>query len=387
MQTFLRLTLAALATLLVHPQAYSASSPMPDMARKPVAPAANTSQWHNVNTRSKVMSITFEGRDLWLGLSPSSVFPKGGVIRHNLDTEKDFDLYTPENTNGGLLSEGVYKVAIDKQGNKWFATYGGGLSKFDGKTWSNYTSTAYRLSVTDDWKPYPDGAGLGDMWVYDIAFDKTGTMWVATWEGASRMNRDHTFTTYATAEGLADKWVYALGIDSQGVYWFGTEGGVTRYDGKSWKNYTHKDGLGADVNEAIPGNPHHDQPAHHADPKKSNLASNPNYVMSLVIDANDNKWFGTWGSGLSRFDGKKWQTYTTQDGLAGNFVFALALDKKGVLWAGTNAGVSRFDGKVWKSYTRRDGLMDDFIYSIGVDKDNNKWFGTRTGVSKLDERK
>ena len=383
MKPYHQLALGACIILLANPIAYGASSPIPDMARKPVAPAANPSQWSNVTTRSKVMSIAFEGHYLWLGLSPSSVFPKGGVIRHDLNTVKDFDLYTMANTNGGLMSEGVYKIAIDKQGNKWFATFGGGLSKFDGKKWSNYTSTGYRKSTSDAWTSYPDGAGLGDMWIYDIAFDKTGKMWAATWKGASSMNADNTFTTYATKDGLADKWVYAIGIDSRGTYWFGTEGGVTQYDGKQWLSYKHKDGLGADIKEAIPGNPHHTESQHHADPAKGNLASNPNYVMSLVIDKNDTRWFGTWGSGLSRFDGKKWLTYTTADGLAGNFVFALAVDKKGVLWAGTNAGVSSFDGKVWKSYTRKDGLMDDFVYSIGVDNKNNKWFGTRSGVSKF----
>lgn len=384
MKTHPRWALGALAALLVQPIAQGAA-PMHDMAHKPDTATAAAAQWQHFTTRSKVMSIAFEGHYLWLGLSPSSVFPKGGVIRHDLNTAKDFDLYTLQNTQGGLMSEGVYKVAIDKQGVKWFATYGGGLAKFDGKTWTSYTAEGYGPPAPHAWKSYPEGAGLGDMWTYDIAFDKTGTMWVATWKGASRMNRDNTFTTYATQDGLADKWVYALGIDSHGTYWFGTEGGVTRFDGKQWKSYTHKDGLGADIKEAIPGNPHHSEPAHHADPKKSNLASNPNYVMSLVIDKNDTQWFGTWGSGLSHFDGKQWHTYTTQDGLAGNFVFALALDKKGVLWAGTNGGVSRFDGKNWKSYTRKDGLMDDFVYSIGVDAGNHKWFGTRSGVSKLQE--
>ena len=384
MKTHYKLTFGVLLTLLLPPAAHTANDAVKDMVNKPAIPAA-ASQWQYFNTRSKVMSIAFEDHFLWLGLSPSANFPKGGVIRHDLNTAKNFDLYTVENTQGGLMSEGVYKIAIDKQGVKWFATFGGGLSSFDGKEWNNYTSTAYRSTKVNDWTVYAEGTGLADMWAYDIAFDKTGAMWVATWEGASRMNADRTFKTYATADGLGDRWVYAIGIDRHGVYWFGTEGGVTRYDGKQWKNYTHKDGLGANLKEAIPGNPHHISSLHHADPQKSNIASNPNYVMSLVIDAHDNKWFGTWGSGLSRFDGKKWKTYTTKDGLAGNFVFALAVDKKGVLWAGTNSGISRFDGKKWKSYTRQDGLIDDFIYSIGVDKDNNKWFGSRTGVSKLNE--
>jgi ligand-binding sensor domain-containing protein len=106
------------------------------------------------------MSIAFEGDYLWLGLN-------GGVIRHDLRTYKDHELYTVQNRHAGLMSPGVYKIVIDAQGNKWFGTYGGGLTKFDGK---------------------------------------------------------------------------------------------------QWKSYHHKDGLGADIKEAIPGNPHISGSSHHTDP-------------------------------------------------------------------------------------------------------------------------
>ncbi|HLA74649.1 MAG TPA: two-component regulator propeller domain-containing protein [Gammaproteobacteria bacterium] len=357
-----------------------ATTPTPPNAVAATPAGAKAPKWENVLTRAKVMSIAFEGHYLWLGLY-------GGALRHDMRTVKDHDLFTMKNTHGGFMSEGVYKITIAPDGAKWFGTYGGGLTKFDGKTWTNYTPEGYGVAdKAHSWSSYKDGQGLGDMWVYDIAFDKNNTMWVATWKGASRFDgANNTFKTYHVAEGLADKWVYALGIDNNGICWFGTEGGVTRYDGKEWKSYTHKDGLGADLKEAIPGNPHIPSSSHHSDPKKGNLASNPNYVMSVAIDKDDNKWFGTWGSGLSRFDGKQWKTYTSADGLAGNFIFSLAVDKNGVLWAGTNKGVSRFDGKTWKSYSQKDGLLDDFVYSIGVDPENHKWFGTRVGVSKLIE--
>ena len=67
--------------------------------------------WETITARSKVMSIAFEDHYVWLGLSPSSVFPKGGIIRHDLNTAKDFDLYSIQSTKGGLMSEGVYKVS------------------------------------------------------------------------------------------------------------------------------------------------------------------------------------------------------------------------------------------------------------------------------------
>lgn len=366
--------------------ACSNDEPVTKETEVPTVAVKTQPHWQTIKTNAKVMSIAFKEHELWLGLSPSSVYPMGGVIRHDLRTVKDHTLYNPENTLGGLMSEGVYRIKPDAQGNVWLATYGGGLSKYDDGQWTNYTPAGYGSPQPDDWTVYPQGQGLGDMWVYDVAFTQDDTLWVATWKGASRFNRkDNTFQTYGMGDGLVDKWVYAIGVDQADTLWFGTEGGVTHYDGEHWTSYTHEDGLGAEISEAIPGNPHHTTSQHHADPSKGNIASNPNYVMSLVVDNDNIKWFGTWGSGLSRFDGKQWKTYTTEDGLAGNFVFSLAIDNNGILWAGTEKGVSRFDGKHWKSYTPKEGLMDDFVYSIGVDPDNNKWFGTRFGVSKLTE--
>jgi ligand-binding sensor domain-containing protein len=61
-------------------------------------------------------------------------------------------------------------------------------------------------------------------------------------------------------------------------------------------------------------------------------------------------WAGTWGGGLSRFDGRTWTQYTVAEGLPGNHVFMLHIDPKGALWIGTNNGLARlksgggFDG-------------------------------------------
>lgn len=359
------------------------------------ADSPSSSRWHNVNTRARVMSIAFEDHNLWLGLF-------GGVIRHDRRTERAFDLYTPASTGGRLLSTGVYTIEVDREGNKWIGTYGGGLAKFDGEEWTTYSP--YGVGSPADyrgtWSPYAPGRGLGDLWVYDVAFDRRGRMWVATWKGVSLFDPDCSatrrrtqprhggpcgFTTYAVDQGLVDKWVYAIAIDRRDVLWFGTEGGVSRYDGRTWTSYTHDDGLGLATGEVVKdpsysfGNPHH------LDPSKQAAATNPNYVISAAVDRNDHKWFGTYGGGISRFDGKTWTTFSKADGLGGNFIFSQALDHNGILWAGTDGGVSWFDGAKWRTYTTRDGLIDNFVYAVAVDEQGNKWFGTRLGVSRFDD--
>ncbi|HDY88397.1 MAG TPA: T9SS type A sorting domain-containing protein, partial [bacterium] len=38
-----------------------------------------------------------------------------------------------------------------------------------------------------------------------------------------------------------------------------------------------------------------------------------------------------------------------------------------------------------KTYTTEDGLADNYVWSIAIDADNVKWFGTDGGVSSFDE--
>ncbi len=108
-----------------------------------------------------------------------------------------------------------------------------------------------------------------------------------------------------------------------GAVWFGTWsyltgvgafGGVGRYDRAQdmWTRYTHADGLALDD------------------------------VVAVAVDAAGRRWFGTWGGGLSRFDGRNWWTFTTASGLSSNFVRAIAAGADEVLWVGTESGVDRF---------------------------------------------
>jgi ligand-binding sensor domain-containing protein len=53
---------------------------------------------------------------------------------------------TFDTANSGLAGNSVIAIAVDKQGNKWFGTDGRGVSKFDGATWTTYTTIHSVLS-------------------------------------------------------------------------------------------------------------------------------------------------------------------------------------------------------------------------------------------------
>ncbi len=115
------------------------------------------------------------------------------------------------------------------------------------------------------------------------------------------------------------------------------------------------------------------------------LISN-NSVWSIHSDPGGILWFGTW-SGISRYDGKRFVNFTTEDGLAGNAIRAIHSDPDGILWFGTDSGVSRYDGKGFVNFTTEDGLAGNTILAIHSDPDGVLWFGTDSGVSRYDGKR
>jgi ligand-binding sensor domain-containing protein len=110
---------------------------------------------------------------------------------------------------------------------------------------------------------------------------------------------------------------------------------------------------------------------------------NPNYVFSIYVAADQTVWAGTWGGGVSRFDGNKWTNLTSKDGLAGDVVYSIAQDRQGVFWFGTSNGLSRYDGKTWHTYDKKTGLVDNNVYAVSVTPGGDVWAGTKGGVARI----
>ena len=326
-----------------------------------------------------VKGMIADGDEVWVGTS-------GGAIRYSLKTE-DYKVY--DVNNHSLISNGVFHLSKLK-GHIMVGTYGGGLSVYDPEK--------------DAWKNYNIPNGLADQFVYDIAEDGQGNYWVATWSGANFVaggNMDDpsawkTFTIESTKGGLPNDWVYGVEIGKNGDIWFATEGGLARLDkNQKWTNWQHEAGLGAPYEKVKDDIAFTNDPAqaskHHATQKAEQglgdvkVGYNPNYIVSMVVDDKGVVWCGTWGGGLSRFDGNKWETYTTKEGLPGNHIFMLKLTKDGKLWIGTNKGLARFNdqGNGFKVLTKQDGLYADNVFSMTESADGSVWVGSFGGVARL----
>ena len=79
-------------------------------------------------------------------------------------------------------------------------------------------------------------------------------------------------------------------------------------------------------------------------------------VNALAEDRDGVLWVGTNGGGLFRGTGGRWQNLRTDHGLSGNVVYALAEDREGTLWVGTDGGLDQLRDTPFISHTTREGL-------------------------------
>lgn len=315
------------------------------------------------NVYVRALTIEKSSNTLWIGTS-------AGVNEIDLKTGQRRNTFTRKD---GLANEYVFAIGIDSEGYKWFGTNAGGASRYkDGK-----------------WKTYFPMHGLADYWIYAFANDKNGNLWIGTWAGANLFDvKRQTFKTYV--KELVNEWVYGLDVDAQGRVWFGTEGGVSMFDGKRWQSWTHKDGLGGPNTAQLPASSNTGlgtRQRHDLTTLEHGLPTyNPSYVFATLVAKDGAVWAGTWGGGVSRFDGKKWTNYTTREGMSGNIVYAIAQDADGAFWFGTDNGVTRYDGKSWQRFTRAEGLLDSHVYALAVAPGGDVWVGTKRGVARIGKR-
>jgi signal transduction histidine kinase/DNA-binding response OmpR family regulator len=104
---------------------------------------------------------------------------------------------------------------------------------------------------------------------------------------------------------------------------------------------------------------------------ESNHDIHSNRIIYCSVASDSIIWFGTVGGGMIRYDPRSdnFTTFTTDNGLPNNTVYAIVEDRAGLLWITTNRGLSQFDPSTTEfvNYTVDDGLIgNQFNFRSGT---------------------
>lgn len=180
------------------------------------------------------------------------------------------------------------------------------------------------------------------------------------------------FEQIPESSGLSQHTIHTLIQDSQGLIWVGTSGGMNRYDGQSFRAYTHDP---ADPT-TLPGN----------------------HVLSIVEDPWGFLWVGTYQQGMARFDPRTGKCIRIpNEALPSIHVRHMKVDRQQRLWLGTDFGLAMIRlqedyGDAGPEVVRQPiGSLEEFpwqergIGGVFQDAKDRLWFFTyRQGVRWFD---
>ena len=251
-----------------------------------------------------------------------------------------------------------------------------------------------------------------------------GSMWFGTnHEGVYRYDGT-TFTRYSTPEGLTSKRVTAITHDAVGNLWFGTDRGLCRYDGTAfvsvpipWDGNEDLWGVGMNANLVLClrcdrrgriwfgtwGNG-----AHRFDPSKEiepgryafesflqnegtqyEDGSHRNVVQSIVEDHDGGIWLTSMShGGVQHFDGERFEKLSQAEGLSDDMVFSACVGRGGELWFGMlgnrGGGLDRYDARSFTHFDEASGLSSNNVVGIFEDRDGTVWLASHRGdLSRL----
>ena len=278
--------------------------------------------------------IAINKNEIWISTK------RNGIIRVTFD-EFEQPWYKAYEKKQGLLNNQTKTVFLDKEFNIWIGFKDGLMLKKNN-----------HLEFLDN----EDGFDVKN--IYNLTFDKTGNLWVASQQGLFMVNFSEMgkISTKKILDNPKFSFLSFLSVycDTEGFIWAGTYGdGAYRINPNdlSYKIFTTKDGL-----------------------------ANNNIIS--INGKDDLILFSTLGGGVSSYSTiphRFVKNYSIDNGLASNYIYSSFIDSKNRLWFGTDGGgVSCLsDGVFQKCQDEKDSLFSQDFYSITEDKKGEIWLTSK----------
>lgn len=261
-----------------------------------------------------------------------------------------------------------------------------------------------------------------------LAQDKTGHLWIGTMGGLSRYD-GKSFTNYTVNDGLLHATVRAVAADDAGNVWVGGIEGLSCFNGKTFKHYRKQVQVTRDLNNTQQIAVRRDTVWWRVQGQLFMVAGGKlQYVptpgeggfVSAMLLATDGLWI-TRGASAYRYTAGRWDAFPflidstemvpvihrimqTNDGstwLAGSYgvyrvadryvvphmvnggslaylpgITSLASDNNGSVWMGTSSGAVCLAGASLFFYNKRNGLTDNSINDVLRDGEGNIWIAS-----------
>ncbi len=244
----------------------------------------------------------------------------------------------------GLAHNDVMSFLKDKKNNLWIATWGGGVSRMDYNAFKDRDTTIFRNFMQQK-------DGLPANTITSMCEDKRGNIWLATMAAGVSRYDGKKFTNYDISSGLDGLRNQAMLADKNGNVWIGNEAGVDKFDGENFIHYGRQQGF------SVQG------------------------VSCIYEDDNGYLWFGSQDK-IVKYDGKNFTSILRSEGFP--HLKNITKDKRGYLWFSTDAGACIYTGKGFRVISENDGLVSNTVSFVRPDLDGNLWIGTNKGIDKLD---
>ncbi|HEY5912971.1 MAG TPA: two-component regulator propeller domain-containing protein [Verrucomicrobiae bacterium] len=206
----------------------------------------------------------------------------------------------------------------------------------------------YLLAKDASPQSFDHSSGLSHNWVRCLRQDHEGNLWVGTGAGLD-MLRARKIQTLAPPDAWKGCGVLSFAVEHNGAIWAGTEGaGLYRFERGLWIACNENCGL-----------------------------SN-SFVWSVLPTRDDRVFVGTWGGGLFRRNGARFETPPELLPITSP-VTSLYEGRHGEIWIGTTTGPYRYEaGKlVWSAGPGELKLPD--VRAIIESADDTIWFGMSGG--------
>jgi ligand-binding sensor domain-containing protein/signal transduction histidine kinase len=320
---------------------------------------------------------------MWIGT-------EGGVSKYD-PNRFPFRLYNRNSGNGNFTSDFISAVTLSSNGVLWVGT-NDGVNRYDRRNVNvekqnvplAFTRNTFISCLAEDDRGHLwIGSDNGLFWydgrtskhygskhlsndgILSMTIEKSGNLYVGTWDGLNRIDlREGNFTRVAP-EVLTGR-IQALLSDTRGDLWIGTRSGLSR--------------IARTVNAP-------DEIITYRHDRNDSTSLSYHDINTLFEDDHGVIWIGTNGGGLNRFRRKtgNFVHYTTENGLPSNNISSISCDASGKLWIGTDKGLCRLNrttGTV-TVFEKSDGLQSNSfnVNAVHRSAENELFFGGLKGLN------